>query len=282
MIVRIQKRKSPYVQIDKTVLEDDRISWKAKGLLAYLLSRPDDWTVMVDQLASVGTDGKKAVQSALQELRSFRYAELTQLRSPDGHRAIGKGWIIHEQPLTTPFSDSQKSRQSENLTVRKRTPTKKEEENKKEEETKNPLKPPPTLPAEAGGIKEGRKPSLLPSTDQSKRVAAIFHRRLTTPWHPKEIAAYKMIGLVEVEDLSLVEEYYAKHWPPGSQGNILRHNLKTFLNNFHGELDRARAFKESGELTQINKNGPNNRTEADRDYDRTGIHSNAGETLKRL
>lgn len=38
-IVRINKRDNPYVQIDHRVLEDTRLSWKAKGLLAYLLSK---------------------------------------------------------------------------------------------------------------------------------------------------------------------------------------------------------------------------------------------------
>ncbi len=42
-IVRVNKRSNPYVVIDKTALNDDRLSWKAKGVLCYLLSLPDDW-----------------------------------------------------------------------------------------------------------------------------------------------------------------------------------------------------------------------------------------------
>lgn len=44
-VIRVKKRPSNFVMMDKTFLEDDRLSYKAKGLLAYLLSKPDDWKV---------------------------------------------------------------------------------------------------------------------------------------------------------------------------------------------------------------------------------------------
>ena len=45
-VIRVKKRPSNFVMMDKTFLEDDRLSYKAKGLLAYLLSKPDDWKVI--------------------------------------------------------------------------------------------------------------------------------------------------------------------------------------------------------------------------------------------
>lgn len=120
------------------------------------------------------------------------------------------------------------------------------------EERNNPLPPgendsQSSLPLGAGGIKEGKPSSLLPTTEQSKRIAGIFHRRLNTPWTDKEVRAYKKLGIIPEEDLAAVEAYYAEHWPPNRDRNILRHDLLTFLNNFPGEAGRARQWAETQE-----------------------------------
>lgn len=57
-VIRVKKRPSNFVMMDKTFLEDDRLSYKAKGLLAYLLSKPDDWKVIVGNLVNSSKDGK--------------------------------------------------------------------------------------------------------------------------------------------------------------------------------------------------------------------------------
>ena|SRR5437868_1691727 len=95
-IFHIQKRVNDYVQIDKRPLEDPDLSYKAKGLLAYLLSRPPDWKVIMADLVVRSTDGKDAVQSALQELQTRGYAKLKTIQM-DG-QIQGKRWIIYELP----------------------------------------------------------------------------------------------------------------------------------------------------------------------------------------
>jgi len=101
-----------------------------------------------------------------------------------------------------------------------------------------------TLPASQTprGMKDGEGKPLLPTTDQSKRIAKLFHRKLTTSWSQDEYAAYRKIGIVPDEDLEAIENYYAENWPPKTGQNILRHDLQTFLNNFTGELDRAKNY----------------------------------------
>jgi hypothetical protein len=75
-IIRVQKDKSnPYVMLNKTFLSDDRLSWKSKGILAYLLSKPDNWQVKVYDLVAQSTDGETAVYSGLKELKEFGYLE---------------------------------------------------------------------------------------------------------------------------------------------------------------------------------------------------------------
>jgi hypothetical protein len=52
---------------------DTRLSWKARGILAYLLQHEDDWEVSVQDLVAQSTkDGRMSVQSALQELLKMK------------------------------------------------------------------------------------------------------------------------------------------------------------------------------------------------------------------
>ena len=122
-IIRIQKRENPYVQIDRAALEDNRLSWKARGILAYLLSKPDDWSIHLFDIINHGTDGRDAVQGALKELEKFGYAKLELVRNENG-QVGGKEWVICEAPTdgfsvrrsspTDGKTDVGKTRQSEN------------------------------------------------------------------------------------------------------------------------------------------------------------------------
>jgi len=97
-ILHIQKRDNPFVMIDKACLEDSRLSWKARGILAYLLSKPDNWKVMTcDLVAKSDRDGRDAVLSALRELIEHGYAELQPIQGEDG-RMQGKKYLISEVP----------------------------------------------------------------------------------------------------------------------------------------------------------------------------------------
>lgn len=97
-------------------------------------------------------------------------------------------------------------------------------------------------PASPVGVTEGKDSAMIPTTPQSKRIASLFHRRLTTAWSEKEIEAYRKIGTVHEDDLAALERYYKAERLKGDDG-IHRRDLATFLNHFSGELDRARAYQ---------------------------------------
>src|SRR5258707_13097107 len=42
-IIRASRKNQPYVMISRTTAQDSTLSWAARGVLAYLLSKPDDW-----------------------------------------------------------------------------------------------------------------------------------------------------------------------------------------------------------------------------------------------
>jgi len=85
--------------VDKGILENPRLSWKAKGILIYLLSQPDKWVPQVTDIIKHGTASRVAVQAALQELREEGYARLVSQRTEDGKRLQGRMWHIYEEPV---------------------------------------------------------------------------------------------------------------------------------------------------------------------------------------
>lgn len=108
-IVRVEKRENPFVQIDKTPINDNRLSWKAKGLLIYLLSKPNNWKVRISDLVNHATDGEKAVYSALQELEDCGYVIRKQIRETNG--VFGEiEYTILEIPLHNEPSQKQKKK----------------------------------------------------------------------------------------------------------------------------------------------------------------------------
>lgn len=100
-MVRVHKRENPYVQIDKTGLNDTQLSWKAKGLLCYLLSLPDDWQIYLNELKNHSSDGRDSTASAINELIKYGYCSREVNRDSRGRL---KGYIY--QIYEIPFSET--------------------------------------------------------------------------------------------------------------------------------------------------------------------------------
>lgn len=95
-----------------------------------------------------------------------------------------------------------------------------------------------------------KKAPAPPADDElglTSMVNGLFGRRRTTPWAEGELRALRQIrklGLFTQENFDVLATYYAVERQKGEEGRH-RRDLGTFLNNFTGELDRARAFKAS-------------------------------------
>lgn len=140
-IVRTQKGINPFVQIDSRVFEDNRISWKAKGLLGYLLSKPDNWKVLIDDIVKKSPDGITSIRGALKELKENGYADLELIRDDDSGQINGKGWVIFEQPKHrhTENPDVGENRKSGNPKVGKSTTSNNNLSNNKKKSKNKPL-----------------------------------------------------------------------------------------------------------------------------------------------
>lgn len=85
-----------YTVIDNAVLNDKKLSFKAVGLLAFLLSKPDDWRFNYRHIATTHADGEAAVRAGMKELQKFGYLTRKRERQDDGTFA----WVVtvHEEP----------------------------------------------------------------------------------------------------------------------------------------------------------------------------------------
>ena len=90
-----------YTVIQNSVLCDARLTWKARGLFAFLLSKPDNWKVIVSHLITQSpSDGKSSVTAALKELEAFGYVKKRQREKVRGKF---DGWdiLLYESPDKT-------------------------------------------------------------------------------------------------------------------------------------------------------------------------------------
>jgi hypothetical protein len=101
--IRRAARRHRFVIVDQAAVEDMRLSWAARGLLAYLLSRPDDWKVLVNDLKRRGNLGRDGIYALLRELRSAGYVRFERQRDLQG-RMRGGTYIVSELPSPCPAS----------------------------------------------------------------------------------------------------------------------------------------------------------------------------------
>lgn len=98
IIRTVKNAENPFVMIDRRIFENDGLSLKAKGLLGYLLSRPDNWTICMADLVNRTKDGKDSVNSALDELIESGYVVKTEQQREGGKFSTCE-YVVYEQPV---------------------------------------------------------------------------------------------------------------------------------------------------------------------------------------
>jgi len=94
---RVKKESGNFVSIHKGFIQDSNLSWKAKGLLLYLLSRPDDWQIYETELIKHTSDGLSSLKSGIKELEKTGYIERKRKRDDKG-RLKEYEYEVFEQP----------------------------------------------------------------------------------------------------------------------------------------------------------------------------------------
>jgi len=84
-----------FTRIPNYWLRDSRISFKAKGLLAYLLSHEVGYTITLGQIERETGDGKSAIRATVSELESAGYLMTQRTTDERGYNA-GLAWFLQD------------------------------------------------------------------------------------------------------------------------------------------------------------------------------------------
>lgn len=99
MAIYKAKHESHYAQIPNATLRDDRLSFEARGVLAMILSLPDDWSINVAWICKQSPSaGRDKVTRILKELQDFGYMVKRFKQGEDGKMA-GVDWDVHCLPV---------------------------------------------------------------------------------------------------------------------------------------------------------------------------------------
>ena len=91
------KKEKDFVQIPNSILTSPDISLKAKGILALMLSLPDNWKFSIEGIASKCKESKECISNAIKELESAGYIKRTMMHGDDG-KITGMEYEIFEEP----------------------------------------------------------------------------------------------------------------------------------------------------------------------------------------
>ena len=103
-VFRVYKESGNFVTVHKNFIHDDNLSWKAKGILLYLLSRPDDWQIYETELVRHSTDGLSGLKTGIKELEKVGYIQRTRKRDDKG-RLKEYEYAVYEKPSHIRFSN---------------------------------------------------------------------------------------------------------------------------------------------------------------------------------
>jgi hypothetical protein len=95
-IIRAPRPESHFTLVRNETLRDSRLSYRARGVLATILSRPDDWSTTIESLSRDGSDGVHAVRSAMKELEEVGY--VIRRRERDARGRIRTVTLVFDMP----------------------------------------------------------------------------------------------------------------------------------------------------------------------------------------
>lgn len=104
-IIRAPRPEGNFYLLNKSISEDQRLSWAARGLLVFLLGKPDHWEVSTHHLIGQTKDclgkasGRDAVRGLIRELEQAGYLRIV-LERADGGEFGGRSYTVSESPAT--------------------------------------------------------------------------------------------------------------------------------------------------------------------------------------
>ena len=179
--IRRTNRTGNFTTVRNEYLQDVNLSWKAKGLITYIMSLPPDWQLNLSDLKKRSKDGRDATAAGLRELITNGYCQRCKVRG-DGGTFVGCDYEVSdikefepEQPQTeNPFMDTPQTEnpvavnpETEKPDTEKPTLINTNQSNKTDIPNTNPSKP-------ANGVVGDLFPDEKGVDDKDKKRTSIF------------------------------------------------------------------------------------------------------------
>lgn len=194
--------------------------------LARLLGlSPGYLEVIITSLITLGVASRCEQTGALMNRRMVRDREKAVKCSESGKKGGNPNF---QKGKANPYYLNEKDKGQDN---RKITPS-----SSSSSSSNTPLPPePPASPSL--GLEVETTPS--PISPEQAEIGSWFNRRPTTPWSEKELKAWaKVPKPIDPDDWQALRWFYTQ-----SGCGYLRRDIQTLLNNWSGEIDRAKNFQ---------------------------------------
>ena len=109
---RIKKieKKINYTVVSNKFLNNEKLSFKAKGVFMYLWSKPDGWKINVKNITNYGTEGDKAVRTAMHELKSLGYINWIPVQGGYDYFIDDEGGLTNEEEVEVKTEEVKKTK----------------------------------------------------------------------------------------------------------------------------------------------------------------------------
>lgn len=113
-VFRVQKTRN-FTIMSNHHLQDNSLSFKARGILSTMLSLPDDWDYTLVGLAKIAKDSVSAVKSGIAELEEAGYIKRAQGRAKNGQFSKNI-YDVYEIPLIVDETEENTVESVDNIT----------------------------------------------------------------------------------------------------------------------------------------------------------------------
>ncbi len=95
-IIRAPRPNDGFTILRNENVRNQTLTFRARGLLAYLLSMPDNWATNSERLQSRWTEGRDAIRKSIKELEAAGYMTLHKAQNEKGQWV--SNWIVTDHP----------------------------------------------------------------------------------------------------------------------------------------------------------------------------------------
>lgn len=250
IIRTIKNKEHPYILLDREPIKNKKLSWKAKGILTYFMSLPDNWDIQMIEVQTHATDGMTSFRNGIHELKEAGYMIHHVIR--DKKKRIIKHIYLIRENLYIDFPNVAKLNvENQTLLINNNTKYRKKVNNntrKKTCESKNSF-----------DIKMSKKLHKIILTQKNIRLN-------TSTW-PNIFRLLRTKNKVEKSRIRTVMNWY--EYNIGDTYTPVAHSAKSFREKFSRLEDAQKRSRENNDGDKIKtktKKIGKNRTRTEIDY----------------